>query len=77
MPPGRIGWFLALDLSVADVTAIRFGSEGRDPHLLDIDAFLAAPDAVPALQARLRAMLANYPTHAVSGYHIGKTSLFP
>jgi hypothetical protein len=39
------------------VAAIRFGDEGRDPQLLDIGAFLAAPDAIPSLQQRLGTLL--------------------
>jgi 8-oxo-dGTP diphosphatase len=55
--PGRLGWFLALRLGPADVRAIRFGNEGRDPQLLEIGAFLAARDAIPPLQQRLRMVL--------------------
>jgi 8-oxo-dGTP diphosphatase len=56
-PPGRIGWFLALQLEPAEVAAIRFGDEGSDPQMLEIGAFLAAPDAVASLQQRLAVVL--------------------
>lgn len=55
--PGRTGWFLALHLTAADVAAIRFGNEGRDPQLLEIGAFLTADDAIEPLQQRLRLVL--------------------
>ncbi|MBU6165882.1 MAG: NUDIX hydrolase [Alphaproteobacteria bacterium] len=56
--PGRTGWFLAATLTPADVAAIRFGDEGHSPQLLGTAAFLAAPDAIAPLQARLRLVLA-------------------
>lgn len=56
--PGRTGWFLALHLTADDIAAIRFGNEGHSPHLLPIADFLAAPDAIPPLQARLQLVLA-------------------
>lgn len=65
-PPGRVGWFLALHLHAAEVAAIRFGDEGRDPQLLEICAFLAADDAIPALQQRLRLVLGTAVGGAVS-----------
>lgn len=57
--PGRIGWFLAARITMADITAIRFGDEGHSPQLLETDAFLAASDAIAPLQARLRLVLAD------------------
>ncbi len=56
-PPGRTGWFLAATLTPAEVAAIRFGDEGHSPQLLGIEQFLAAPDAIAPLQARLRLVL--------------------
>ncbi|MFZ4382031.1 MAG: NUDIX domain-containing protein [Sandarakinorhabdus sp.] len=64
-PPGRSGWLLALQLAAAEVAAIRFGDEGRDPQLLEIDAFLAAPDAVAPLQDRVRSLLGTHMHFAV------------
>ncbi len=55
--PGRTSWFLALHLTAGDVAAIRFGNEGHSPQLLGVAAFLAAPDAIPPHQARLRLVL--------------------
>jgi 8-oxo-dGTP diphosphatase len=57
--PGQPGWFMGLKLAAADVAAIRFGDEGREPQLLEISAFLAATDAIPPLQSRLTLMLAT------------------
>ncbi len=65
-PQGATGWFLALTLTAADVAAIRFGNEGHSPQLLGIPAFLAAPDAIPALQGRLKLVLDTASIHAVS-----------
>ncbi len=76
-PPGRIGWMLALPLTAAEVAAIVFGDEGRDPQLLEIGAFLAAPDGVAPLQDRVRQLMESAHLHAVLKYHTGKTSLFP
>jgi 8-oxo-dGTP diphosphatase len=64
--PGQVGWFLALDLTAADVAGIRFGNEGRDPQLLEISAFLAAADAVSPLQQRLSLLLEARSIPAVS-----------
>ena len=64
-PPGRIGWLLALQLDASELAAIRFGDEGRDPQLLEIGAFLAAPDAVGPLQDRVRRLLDDQARHAV------------
>lgn len=75
--PGQTGWFLACSLTAADIAGIRFGNEGRDPQLLEIDAFLAADDGIAALQGRLRLLLASLPNDAVSRYHMAKTPLFP
>ncbi|WP_439546609.1 NUDIX domain-containing protein [Sandarakinorhabdus sp.] len=76
-PPGGVGWFLAVRITPADVAAIKFGDEGRDPQLLEIGAFLSAPDSITSLQQRLQLMLGIAPADRVSGYHTGKTSLFP
>jgi 8-oxo-dGTP diphosphatase len=75
--PGRTGWFLALHLAPAEVDAIRFGNEGRDPQLLEITAFLAASDGIAPLQQRLRMVLECPQANAVSRYHTSKTPLFP
>ncbi|OSZ69187.1 DNA mismatch repair protein MutT [Sphingomonas sp. IBVSS1] len=63
--PGRTGWFLAAHISHADIAAIRFGDEGRDPELLEIGRFLAATDAVTPLQTRLSHLLADLPSNTV------------
>jgi 8-oxo-dGTP diphosphatase len=50
--------FLAVHLTDADIVAIRFGCEGRDPALMPVANYLAANDAIPHLQQRLAACLA-------------------
>lgn len=51
--PGRV-WFYVLRMAAAAEAEIVFGDEGQGWSLMAPEAFLAAPDAVPALQARLR-----------------------
>ena len=55
--PGGTGWFLALTITPAEIAAIRFGEEGHTPQLLEIGAFLAAPDAIAPLQTRVKIVL--------------------
>ncbi len=52
--PGATVWFFVLRMAASAETAIRFGNEGQGWLLMMPEVFLAAPDAVPALQARLR-----------------------
>lgn len=56
-PPGSTGWFIAANLTMDEVTSIRFGDEGHSPQLLGLAAFLAASDAIAPLQQRLRLAL--------------------
>ncbi|MGR3627339.1 MAG: NUDIX domain-containing protein [Limimaricola sp.] len=51
--PGRV-WFFVLRMAARAESEIRFGDEGQGWSLMTPEAFLAAPDAVPSLQARLR-----------------------
>lgn len=51
--PGRV-WFYVLRMAATAEAEIVFGDEGQGWSLMAPEAFLAAPDAVPALQARLR-----------------------
>lgn len=51
--PGLV-WFYVLRMAAAAQAEIVFGDEGQGWSLMAPEAFLAAPDAVPALQARLR-----------------------
>lgn len=51
--PGRV-WFFVLRMGAGAEAEIRFGNEGQGWGLMTPDAFLAAPDAIPALRARLR-----------------------
>jgi 8-oxo-dGTP diphosphatase len=64
--PGRTGWFLAATLSSAEVAAISFGDEGHSPQLLAVEQFLAAHDAPPPLQQRLRLVLTGPAMDTVS-----------
>ena len=50
---GRV-WFFVLRMGAGAEADIRFGEEGQGWALMMPEAFLAAPDAIPALQARLR-----------------------
>lgn len=56
-PPGGTGWFLAASITRAEADSIRFGDEGHSPQLLGVADFLAANDAIAALQQRLRLAL--------------------
>ncbi|VWC76808.1 DNA mismatch repair protein MutT [Burkholderia contaminans] len=46
-------WFFASWLSGAEIAAIRFGNEGQEWTLMDVDAYLRLTDAIPHLQARV------------------------
>ncbi|WP_334065222.1 NUDIX hydrolase [Limimaricola cinnabarinus] len=50
--PGRV-WFFVLRMEAGAEAEIRFGDEGQGWALMTPEAFLSAPDAIPALQARL------------------------
>lgn len=54
---GRAGWMLAAAISDAEAGAMQLGDEGQACWMMEIDAFLAASDAVPHLQDRLRIYL--------------------
>lgn len=64
-PPGGSGWFLAANLTLDEIAAIRFGDEGHSPQLLGISEFLAASDAIAPLQQRLRLVLESLENRAV------------
>jgi 8-oxo-dGTP diphosphatase len=65
-PPGGTGWFLAANLTLAEVDSIRFGDEGHSPQLLGLAAFLASSDAIAPLQQRLHLVLETLGNGAVS-----------
>ena len=46
-------YFLAANLTAAEVAAVRFGNEGEDWRLMAIADFVAHTDAVPHLQERV------------------------
>ncbi|CAB3751845.1 DNA mismatch repair protein MutT [Burkholderia sp. MSh2] len=46
-------WFFAGQLSAADIAAIRFGNEGQEWALMDVDAYLRLADGIVHLQARV------------------------
>jgi 8-oxo-dGTP diphosphatase len=51
--PGLV-WFYVLRMAATAEAEIVLGDEGQGWALMTPETFLAAPDAVPALQARLR-----------------------
>ena len=55
-PEGHV-WFFAAHMPAALEQEIVFGDEGQGWHLLPPEVFLAAEDAVPVLQDRLRIYL--------------------
>jgi 8-oxo-dGTP diphosphatase len=52
-PEGHV-WFFAAHLAAGREVEIVFGNEGQGWQLMAPETFLAAPDAVPVLQDRLR-----------------------
>ncbi len=56
---GLPDWFFLVILDVAETADLRLGDEGQAVWLMDTGTFLAAPDAVPHLQFRLRAALGS------------------
>lgn len=53
LDPERWSYFLAAEISPAEVAAIRFGEEGQYWQMMSIEDFLALPDAISHLQQRL------------------------
>jgi 8-oxo-dGTP diphosphatase len=53
LDPQRSSYFLAAEISRAEVAAIRFGEEGQYWQMMPIEDFLALPDAISHLQQRL------------------------
>ncbi len=51
--PGPV-WFFVLHMNAEAEADVVFGDEGQGWSLMTPQAFLDAPDAIPALQARLR-----------------------
>jgi 8-oxo-dGTP diphosphatase len=56
---GRPSWFLAIDLTAADIAAVTFGDEGEDWRLMALGDFLGHGEAIPHLQLRLRDYLGD------------------
>ncbi len=52
-------WFCVAEVTAAEVTGIRFGDEGQYWTLMPVSDFLDHDNAVPVLQTRLRAALAQ------------------
>jgi 8-oxo-dGTP diphosphatase len=52
-PEGHV-WFFAAHLAAGREVEIVFGDEGQGWSLMRPETFIAAPDAVPVLQRRLR-----------------------
>ncbi len=55
----RPSWFLAVQLSAAELAAVAFGDEGEDWQLMPLDRFLGHGEAIPHLQLRLRDYLGD------------------
>jgi 8-oxo-dGTP diphosphatase len=53
----RPSFFLAVDLTAAEIAAVVFGDEGEDWRLLAVDEFLSHAEAIPHLQDRVMAYL--------------------
>lgn len=53
LDPQRSSYFLAAEISAAEVAAIRFGEEGQYWRMMLVEDFLALPDAISHLQNRL------------------------
>jgi 8-oxo-dGTP diphosphatase len=60
-------WFLAVHLTSAEISAIRFGEEGEDWRLMPVGDFLGHGEAIPHLQARLGHYLAGGNAGSVAG----------
>ncbi len=60
LDPGRSSYFLAAEISQAEVAAIRFGEEGQYWQMMSIEDFLALPDAITHLQERLSDYLVGH-----------------
>lgn len=54
-------WFLAATITEAEVAAVRFGDEGQYWEMMAVADFLAHPEAIGHLQARLADYLADHP----------------
>ena len=51
------GVFFAGHLRAHEIAAIRFGTEGQHWQMMETEAFLSHPGAIPALVARVQAVL--------------------
>lgn len=58
--PGQTAVFFAGRITEAELAAIRFGDEGQGWAAMETAAFLTRPDAVPALQDRVRRVIGHY-----------------
>lgn len=54
---GRDAWFFAGDITETEIAAIRFGHEGQRWTMMQVEVFLARPDAPAPLKARLETCL--------------------
>jgi 8-oxo-dGTP diphosphatase len=55
--PARPAAFFAGTITAEEIAAIRFGSEGQGWQMMEVQAYLSHPLAIPAMQARLRLAL--------------------
>jgi 8-oxo-dGTP diphosphatase len=61
-------YFLGVELTAAEIAAIRFGDEGEDGRLMGIAEFLRHPAAVPHLQDRVAMWLFDNEDSFGAGY---------
>ncbi|MFE3838010.1 NUDIX hydrolase [Pseudogemmobacter sonorensis] len=58
--PARVSVFFAGRIAQAELSRIRFGTEGQRWEAMEVAAFLRAPRAVAALQDRVRRVMGAY-----------------
>lgn len=55
--PSKHSYFLVAHITPAEIATIRFGDEGQYWQMMEIEAFLSHPGAIPQLQERLARFL--------------------
>lgn len=56
---GAVTWFLVAGITREQATGLRLGDEGQACWMMDVQGFLADPEAITSLQDRLRRYLAS------------------
>ena len=57
----NVTWFLAAEISDAEVARVRFGAEGQYWQMMDIETFLTHPEVISHLRTRLADYLPERP----------------